>query len=173
VSEAGKSCQSCHGPPLNLSAAAVHYPRCSDGRVIDLEQWINRCRSEYLKTTGWAYESPELLALTRLLSHLAKGRSVEVTVEGPAAASFERGKQFFYQRRGQLNLSCANCHEQHRSVPLYYWHIEHSATRGGERAQCFGSSAHSSGTTRFFARFEREYCLRSQRQDSCSAVRSR
>jgi sulfur-oxidizing protein SoxA len=117
----GKSCQSCHGAPLNLRAAAAHYPSYSavDGRVINLEQRINRCRTEHLKAAGWAYESPELLAVTTLLSHLAKGRAVEVTVDGPAKESFERGRQFFHRRRGQLNLSCANCHEQHVGSHLH------------------------------------------------------
>jgi sulfur-oxidizing protein SoxA len=117
----GKSCQSCHGPPPNLGAVAARYPRYSaaDGHVINLEQRINRCRSEYLKSAGFAYESPEVLALTTLLAHLAKGRAVEVTVAGPAAESFERGRQFFYRRRGQLNLSCANCHEQHVGSHLH------------------------------------------------------
>jgi sulfur-oxidizing protein SoxA len=117
----GKSCQSCHGQARSLGATAAHYPKYSAalGHVINLEQQINRCRREHLKGSPWAYESEELLAMTSFLSHLAKGSTVEVAIDGTAAQSFVRGRQFFYQRRGQLNLSCANCHEQHIGARLH------------------------------------------------------
>jgi sulfur-oxidizing protein SoxA len=112
----GKSCQSCHANPAqSMQQTAAHYPHYSTavGRVINLEQQINRCRVEHMGSTAFAYESEPLLALTAFISHQAKGTRVAVSIDGPAATSFERGKQFFYRRRGQLNLSCANCHEQH------------------------------------------------------------
>lgn len=117
----GKSCQSCHEQARSMAAAAAHYPKYSAGagRVINLEQQINRCRSGQLKAPPWTYESEELLAITSFLSHLSKGIAVEVAVDASAAESFNRGKQFFYQRRGQLNLSCANCHEQHAGGRLH------------------------------------------------------
>jgi sulfur-oxidizing protein SoxA len=112
----GKSCRSCHSnPEQSMRSTAAHFPRYSAaaGRVISLEQQINRCRVENMKSSPLAYETEALLALTDFISHQAKGRTIAVAVDGPAAASFERGKEFFYKRRGQLNLSCANCHEQH------------------------------------------------------------
>jgi L-cysteine S-thiosulfotransferase len=117
----GKSCQGCHGSAKSLGAVAAHYPKYSAaaGRVINLEQQINRCRSEHLRAAPWPYESENLLALTSYLSHLAKRSLVEVVIDGNAAESFARGKQIFYQRRGQLNLSCANCHEQHVGARLH------------------------------------------------------
>jgi L-cysteine S-thiosulfotransferase len=117
----GKSCQGCHDQARSMATTAAHYPKYSPaaGRVINLEQQINRCRSGQLKASPWAYESEELLALTAFLSHLSKGIAVEVAVDGNAAESFNRGRQFFYQRRGQLNLSCANCHEQHAGGRLH------------------------------------------------------
>lgn len=32
---------------------------------------------------------------------------MSVSITGPAAANFARGKEFFYQRRGRLDLICA------------------------------------------------------------------
>lgn len=112
----GKSCQSCHSnPEQSMRSTAVHFPRYSAGahRVINLEQQINRCRVENMKSSPLGFETETLLALTDFISHQAKGLTIAVTIDGPAGASFERGKEFFYKRRGQLNLSCANCHEQH------------------------------------------------------------
>ncbi len=118
---AGTSCQSCHSAAsVSMRAVATRYPAWSPamGRVINLEQQINRCRVGRVKAAAWAYESEELLALTAYLSRQGRGLPVAVRVDGPAASSFERGRAFFYQRRGQLNLSCASCHEQHAGSRL-------------------------------------------------------
>jgi len=117
-----QSCQSCHGQAGDsMRSAATRYPAWSQatGRVINLEQQINRCRLERLKLSTLPYESEDLLALTAFISRQAKGLPVQVRVDGPAATSFASGKAFFYQRRGQLNLSCANCHEQHAGSRLH------------------------------------------------------
>jgi len=112
----GKSCQSCHGDArTSMRTVATRYPAFSPqlGRVISLEQQINYSRTAHQHADAFPYESEQLIALTAFISSQARGLPMNVSVDGPAAASFERGKTFFYQRRGQYNLSCANCHEQH------------------------------------------------------------
>src|SRR3546814_8456079 len=37
---------------------------------------------------------------------------VSVKVDGPAAPYFAKGKEFYYTRRGQMDIACAQCHEQ-------------------------------------------------------------
>lgn len=37
---------------------------------------------------------------------------MSVAIDGPAGPFFEAGRTFYYQQQGQLNLSCAQCHEQ-------------------------------------------------------------
>jgi sulfur-oxidizing protein SoxA len=116
------SCKSCHGQAHDsMRTVATRYPAYSPamGRVINLEQQINRCRTARLKTNELKYESEDLLALTAFISHQAKGLPMHVSVDGSAADSLARGKAFFYGRRGQLNLSCANCHEQHAGSRLH------------------------------------------------------
>jgi sulfur-oxidizing protein SoxA len=115
-----------------MRSVATRYPAwvAALGRVINLEQQINRCRVERLKASALPYESEDLLALTAFLSHQAEGLPIRVRVDGPAAASFARGKAFFYQRRGQLNLSCANCHEQHVGARLHGEIINQGQTNG-------------------------------------------
>src|SRR5579883_2762688 len=60
---AGKSCQSCHG---DLSAMKdLQFPRRgADGKLINLEVQIERCRTEHMKAPALGYESDGLLALT-------------------------------------------------------------------------------------------------------------
>lgn len=110
------SCQSCHGDAASsMRTVATRYPAYSPqlGRVINLEQQINQSRTAHQGAEALAYESEPLLALTAFVASQAKGLPMQVAVDGPAAASFESGKAFFYQRRGQLNLACNSCHEQH------------------------------------------------------------
>jgi sulfur-oxidizing protein SoxA len=112
----GLSCQSCHGDAAkSMRTVATRYPAWSPqlGRVISLEQQINHSRTAHQHAAAFSYESQDLLALTAFIAHQAKGLPMNVTITGPAAESFAGGKAFFYQRRGQLDLSCANCHEQH------------------------------------------------------------
>ena len=37
---------------------------------------------------------------------------VTVAIDGPARKHFAAGEQLYHQRRGQLNLSCAQCHNE-------------------------------------------------------------
>ncbi|MBC7984731.1 MAG: sulfur oxidation c-type cytochrome SoxA [Candidatus Obscuribacterales bacterium] len=128
----GKSCESCHAAVNTMHGVAARFPKHSSSvrRVINLEQQINLCRTDRLKSKPWAYESQELLAITALVSHESKGELINVTIDGQAAASFERGRRFFYQRRGQLNLSCANCHEQNAGKRLHGETISQGQTSG-------------------------------------------
>jgi sulfur-oxidizing protein SoxA len=40
-------------------------------------------------------------------------------IDGPASAAFDRGRAFYKQRHGQMNLSCAQCHDQNWGKRLY------------------------------------------------------
>jgi sulfur-oxidizing protein SoxA len=113
---AGKSCAGCHGDAArSMRNVATRYPTYSNaaGHVINLEQQINRCRTTRQRASGFVYESKDQLALTAFISRQARGLPVNVAIDGAAAPSYRRGESLFNTRRGQLNLSCANCHEQH------------------------------------------------------------
>lgn len=112
---AGKSCASCHGPAeAAMRGVAARYPAFDGkaGRPINLEQRINRCRSEQQKASPLAYESDALLALTAYVAHQSRGMPVAVSVDGAARLFFEAGRAFFMERQGQLNLACAQCHDE-------------------------------------------------------------
>lgn len=119
---AAPSCAGCHGD----AAAAMHgvaarYPAWSEGtkRVIDLEMRINACRVERQKAQPLAHEAEDLLALTAYVASTSRGLPMKVSVDGPARAAFERGRDFYVSRHGQLNLSCAHCHEQNAGKRLF------------------------------------------------------
>lgn len=110
----GSSCADCHGADgEDLRGAATRYPAYdpSSRQLINIEQRINRCRTQQQQTKALPYESDELLALTAFVAHLSKGMPFAVTIGGPARPFFEAGRAYYYGRRGQLNLACHHCHE--------------------------------------------------------------
>lgn len=107
------ACEACHDAPESLRGAAVTYPRYDPqaGRLLNLEERINRCRTEHQQLPALAYESEPLLALTALVAHQSRGLPLRVSIDGPARPYFEQGREYFYTRRGQMNLACHHCHE--------------------------------------------------------------
>lgn len=108
------SCASCHGAAEeSMVGVATYYPRYDAERegIINLELMINRERVERMGAEAFSYESEELIALTAFVSHQSRGLPRVVDITGPAEPFFEAGRDFYYQRRGQLDLSCAQCHE--------------------------------------------------------------
>lgn len=53
----------------------------------------------------------ELANLTAAFYSLSRGQRVSIDLSKPGVlAAYEEGKRFWWQRRGQLNFACANCH---------------------------------------------------------------
>lgn len=111
--EAGKSCASCHKGPDSMKGVAVSYPKyvAEKKNLENLEQRINRCRTENMKAKEWKYESKELLSMTVFVRYQSLGMPINVKTDGAYAPFYEKGKEFYYQRRGQLDLACKHCHE--------------------------------------------------------------
>lgn len=107
--QAGKSCASCHGEVASLAKAS--YPRrAGDGKsLINLEGRIERCRVEQMGAAPLGHESEGLLALTSAIRHFMRGAPAPVTEDRAAIAE---GEAYYRQRRGRLDLSCADCHEK-------------------------------------------------------------
>jgi len=111
---AGQSCASCHGDPSSLKGVAARYPAWDAGsrRLLNLEGRIQQCRVERQKASPLAYESQPLLALTAVVAHQSRELPMHVAIDGPARPLFEAGRALYYEQQGQLNISCAQCHEQ-------------------------------------------------------------
>src|SRR5260370_34282784 len=82
------------------------------GRGGDLEDRIKGCRMERQRIDALPRESEDLNALTAFVANASRGMSLAVSIDGPARAAFERAREFYHLRQGQMNLSCASCHEQ-------------------------------------------------------------
>jgi sulfur-oxidizing protein SoxA len=114
VGAAGRSCADCHGDARNsMKGVAARYPAfdATLAGPLDIEQRINRCRSEQQRAEPLAWESADLLALTAFVARQSRGLPIAVPI-GPESRPFlDVGKELFRQREGQLNLSCSQCHD--------------------------------------------------------------
>jgi len=112
--DAGKACASCHADADDsMKGVGARYPVYSQelGKPINLEQRINKCRVDNMQAKALKWESRELLALTTYVKNQSRGMPIEVDVSGPMQSFWEKGKAFYNQRRGQLDMACASCHE--------------------------------------------------------------
>lgn len=111
--EASPACSSCHGEDGNaLAGAAASYPAwdAQSGTLFNLERRVNACREDHQNLPPLDYESEDLLALTAYVGHLSNGMPLSVEVTPEARDAYAAGRTYFFTRRGQLNLSCAQCH---------------------------------------------------------------
>lgn len=115
---AGKSCQSCHGDASeSMKGVRAAMPKWNEaaGKPQTLEQHVNLCRTERMGAEAWKWESDQMLGMTAYVGLQSRGMPVHVQQDGPMASWVDRGKQIYYTRFGQLDLSCANCHEDYNS----------------------------------------------------------
>jgi L-cysteine S-thiosulfotransferase len=111
---AAKSCADCHGDAAtSMQGVAARYPafNAARGRPINLEQRINLCRTEQQQATPLAFESKELLALAAYVGRQSRGMPIEIVIDQRTEPFLQAGRAMFNLRQGQLNLSCANCHD--------------------------------------------------------------
>ena len=117
----GRSCRSCHGEVATLKGAAAAYPRLdrASGALIDLEDRIRQCRGERQQAPVPAFESDELLALTLWVAQASRGVPLHTPLDATLQPHWRAGAEQFNRRQGQLNLSCAQCHDQNWGRRLY------------------------------------------------------
>jgi L-cysteine S-thiosulfotransferase len=83
------------------------------GEVITLELALNRCR-EANGEEPYSYVKDEMASLTAYMAFTSRGKPFDIKIPNDprALAAYEKGAEYFYTRRGQLNFSCASCHVQ-------------------------------------------------------------
>jgi sulfur-oxidizing protein SoxA len=110
---AGKSCASCHDDATKtMKGVGATYPKYNAGvgKMINLEHRINLCREQNMQAKPWKWESDQLLGMTAYVKLQSRGMPVNVSIDGPARPFYEKGKKFYFQRRGMMDVACAQCH---------------------------------------------------------------
>lgn len=130
---AGKACQSCHEDVEgSMKGIRASYPKWNEkrGKPHTLETQINECRTERMEAKAWKWESSEMLGMTALVGLQSRGAPVNVQTDGPMTKWHDMGKDLYFTRVGQLNMSCANCHEDNYGNMIRADHLSQGQING-------------------------------------------
>ncbi|ETA50372.1 sulfur oxidation c-type cytochrome SoxA [Ponticoccus alexandrii] len=129
--EAGESCASCHGDVDTFKGLSTQMPKVdADGNLVVMEDLVNTCRTDRMQAEAWKWSGGEMQAMVSLIGHQSLGMPMNVAIDGPAAPFWEQGKEMYYTRYGQLELSCANCHEENYGNYIRADHLSQGQTNG-------------------------------------------
>lgn len=127
----GKSCTSCHEDVEEFGGLRASMPRVgTDGALETMEELVNECRTERMGAEPWKYSGAQMTAVTAVIGLQSRGMPVDVAIDGAAAPFFEKGKELYYQRVGQLDMACANCHEDNYGTMIRADHLSQGQTNG-------------------------------------------
>ncbi|SEW14531.1 sulfur-oxidizing protein SoxA [Aliiroseovarius sediminilitoris] len=128
----GKSCADCHGAPEEMAGVKAVYPKWNEeaGEVRTLQMQVNDCRENRMGAEPWGYDNSAAIDVEALLASVSRGMPVNVAIDGPAQATWEKGKEIYYTRYGQLELSCANCHENNYGNMIRADHLSQGQING-------------------------------------------
>lgn len=109
----GESCAGCHNGPESMKGLRAVLPRVdsTSGKLMIMEDYINQCVTERMGLEKWGLTSSKMKDMLSLISLQSRGAVQNVAIDGPAATYWQKGKEIYYTRYGQLEMSCANCHE--------------------------------------------------------------
>lgn len=119
---ANAACVDCHRPAadMTMKGVAARYPAFAPvlGRPVDLEGRIELCRTLHQKSPAFGAESRELLALTAFVAKQSRGLPVAPPADPRLDDALQAGEALYRGRLGQLNLSCAQCHDDNAGQKL-------------------------------------------------------
>jgi sulfur-oxidizing protein SoxA len=129
----GESCASCHEDPAgSMKGVRASYPKwdAEAEEVQTLAMQVNDCRTENMGAEPYGYTSTEMANMEALIAVQSRGMPVDVAIDGPVRETWERGKELYYTRTGQLELSCANCHEDNYGNMIRADHLSQGQING-------------------------------------------
>jgi sulfur-oxidizing protein SoxA len=115
----GKSYADCF--PNKGIGVRQNYPYfdTNSGQVITLEVAVNQCR-EANGEKPLDYTKDDMAAVTAYMAFTSRGKPMDIKIPNDprALAAYNKGREYFYTRRGQLNFSCASCHVQNPGMHI-------------------------------------------------------
>jgi len=127
---AGKACASCHDDVEDFAGLRTQLPRVQDGELVAMEDLVNGCRTERMGAEPWKWSGGKMTAMTALIGLQSRGMPVGVKIDGEAAPFWEKGKELYYTRVGQLDMACSNCHENNYGVMIRADHLSQGQING-------------------------------------------
>jgi L-cysteine S-thiosulfotransferase len=117
---ANRACADCHGDGPALAGVAARYPAfdAHAGRVLDLADKVAQCRTERQGADPWPRESRPALAIEAALARRSRGTPLAAFDDPRTAPVLAEGETLWRRRFGQLDLSCAQCHDERAGLRL-------------------------------------------------------
>jgi sulfur-oxidizing protein SoxA len=115
------SCAGCHGDAAaHMRGVAARYPAWdTQARApLTLGQRIEQCRVRHQRAAPLAPESSERLALEAYVALQSRGLPMQANDDPRVAPFRERGRGLYFRRIGQLDFSCAQCHDDNAGQRL-------------------------------------------------------
>lgn len=112
--KAQKSCASCHADATqSMKGVAARYPAFDEKSqsAMDLAGRIIQCRVERQEAPAPQREGKDLLALTAFVAKQSRGMPIAPPQDARLASARAEGAKLYTSRMGQLNFSCAQCHD--------------------------------------------------------------
>jgi sulfur-oxidizing protein SoxA len=115
----GRACVACHATD-SLAGMAARFPRWDERRQrpLTLAARIDQCRVQHQQAAPQGADGVEVLALSAYLGARSRGLPLQPDTTPGMSAWQARGEALWTQRLGQLNLSCAQCHDQRAGAKL-------------------------------------------------------
>jgi sulfur-oxidizing protein SoxA len=126
----GKACADCHADVAEFEGLKATLPRVEDGKLVAMEELVNECRTDRMGAEAWKWSGTQMTAMTGLISLQSRGMPVSVAIDGEAAPFWEEGKELYYTRVGQLDMSCSNCHEDNYGNMIRADHLSQGQING-------------------------------------------
>lgn len=128
----GHSCASCHENPESLAGVRATYPQwdAEHGTVQTVEMQIDECVTERMGGESFGYDTGRMRNMSALIASVSRGMVVDVAIDGPAQETWELGRELYYTRFGQLELSCASCHEENYGNYIRADHLSQGQLNG-------------------------------------------
>jgi sulfur-oxidizing protein SoxA len=127
---AEKACSSCHEDVEAFKGLKASLPRVENGALVTMENLINECRTDRMGAEAWKWSGGKMTAMTALISLQSRGMPVNVAIDGEAAPFWEKGKELYYTRVGQLDMACSNCHEDNYGTMIRADHLSQGQING-------------------------------------------
>ena len=127
----GKACSSCHESPEVFAGLSASMPRVNDkGELETTTELVNACRTERMGAEPWKYSGGAMSAMTALIGLQSRGMPVNVAIDGAAKPFWEKGKELYYTRVGQLDIACSQCHEDNYDTMIRADHLSQGHING-------------------------------------------
>lgn len=112
------ACAGCHTG--GMAGVSARYPAFSEAlkRPVTLLQQINHCRTTRQDQPAWRHDSEALLSLAAFIGQQSRGQPIQPPQDARLVPWQQAGEALYRMRMGQLNLSCAHCHEARAGLKL-------------------------------------------------------